>query len=117
MSRDPQQLQAKYSDPLVYTGTLRIRTGFEILRITSYLQRNLKSITVPFLVMHGTADLVTDPFASQDLYWHASSEHKSLKLYDGYLHDLLFEPEREQITQDIIKWMDHMLNVLMGKAI
>lgn len=111
VSRDPAQLIAKYSDPLVYTAPLRVRTGSEILRITSYLQKNLKRITVPFLVMHGTADRVTDPLASQDLYQCAASEHKSLKLYDGYLHDLLFEPEREEITEDIIKWMDEMLNV------
>eukprot|EP00250_Pteridium_aquilinum_P011835 c20339_g1_i1 orf=642-1865(-) len=112
VSRDPAQLVAKYSDPLVYTGPLRIRTGAEILRITAYLQRNIKKITVPFLVMHGTADRVTDPFASQDLYHCAASKHKRLKLYDGYLHDLLFEPEREEIAEDIIYWMDEMIGTL-----
>jgi alpha-beta hydrolase superfamily lysophospholipase len=111
VSRDPQQLIAKYSDPLVYTGPIRIQTGSEILRITSYLQRNLKRITVPFLVMHGTEDRVTDPLASRDLYEYAASKHKSLKLYDGYLHDLLFEPEWAEIAGDIIKWMDHMYEI------
>ena len=113
MSRDPEQLIAKYGDPLVYTGPLRIRTGSEILRITSYLQRNLERVTIPFLVMHGTKDQVTDPFASQDLYRYAASEHKSLKLYDGYLHDLLFEPEWVDVAQDIIDWMDHMFNIII----
>lgn len=112
VSRDPAQLVAKYSDPLVYTGPLRIRTGSEILRITTFLQRNMKRITIPFLVMHGTADRVTDPFASQDLYHFAASKHKRLKLYDGYLHDLLFEPERDEIAEDIINWMDEMVDTL-----
>jgi len=67
VSRDPQTLVAKYSDPLVYTGPIRVRTGSEILRICSYLQQNMKRITVPFLVLHGTTDTVTDPDASQDL--------------------------------------------------
>uniref|UniRef100_A0A0D6R6U8 Serine aminopeptidase S33 domain-containing protein n=1 Tax=Araucaria cunninghamii TaxID=56994 RepID=A0A0D6R6U8_ARACU len=111
VSRDPAALTAKYSDPLVYTGPLRIRTGSEILRITAYLQRNLKKITVPFFVLHGTADKVTDPCASQDLYNEAASKHKAIKLYDGFLHDLLFEPEREDIAADIIDWMDRKLNV------
>uniref|UniRef100_A0A0C9S2G6 TSA: Wollemia nobilis Ref_Wollemi_Transcript_19568_1893 transcribed RNA sequence n=1 Tax=Wollemia nobilis TaxID=56998 RepID=A0A0C9S2G6_9CONI len=111
VSRDPAALTAKYSDPLVYTGPLRIRTGSEILRITSYLQRNLKKITVPFFVLHGTADKVTDPFASQELYNEAASKHKAIKLYDGFLHDLLFEPERDDIAADIIDWMDNKLNV------
>ncbi|KAF5743229.1 monoglyceride lipase [Tripterygium wilfordii] len=109
VSRDPAALRAKYSDPLVYTGPIRVRTGHEILRISSYLMRNFKSITVPFFVLHGTADKVTDPLASQDLYNEAASKFKDIKLYDGFLHDLLFEPEREEIAQDIINWMQRKL--------
>lgn len=106
VSRDPAALVAKYSDPLVYTGSIRVRTGHEILRITSYLQRNMQKLNVPFLVLHGTADTVTDPDASLKLYNEASSEDKSIKLLPGYLHDLLFEPEREDIKRDIIQWLN-----------
>lgn len=106
VSRDPDALVAKYSDPLVYTGAIRVRTGYEILRITSYLQQNLRRLMVPFLVLHGTADTVTDPEASQKLYEEASSTDKTLKLLDGLLHDLLFEPEGEEIMQDIIEWIN-----------
>ncbi|XP_073000234.1 uncharacterized protein [Typha latifolia] len=109
VSRDPAAMLAKYSDPLVYTGPIRVRTGHEILRISSYLMQNLKSITVPFLVLHGTADLVTDPLASQDLYNEAASIYKDIRLYEGFLHDLLFEPERDEIGSDIINWMERML--------
>ncbi|KAJ1438654.1 Serine aminopeptidase, S33 [Sesbania bispinosa] len=106
VSRDPEALIAKYSDPLVCTGPLRVRTGYEILRITNYLQQNLRKLRVPFLVLHGTADSVTDPFASQKLYEEASSTDKTIKLYEGFSHDLLFEPEREDITEDIIQWLN-----------
>ncbi|PUZ58528.1 hypothetical protein GQ55_5G516300 [Panicum hallii var. hallii] len=109
VSRDPAALLAKYSDPLVYTGPIRVRTGHEILRISSYLLHNLKKVTVPFMVLHGTADRVTDPLASQDLHREAASRHKDLRLYDGFLHDLLFEPERDEIGAEIIGWMDGML--------
>ncbi|KAL6627245.1 hypothetical protein ACP70R_030971 [Stipagrostis hirtigluma subsp. patula] len=111
VSRDPAALLAKYSDPLVYTGPIRVRTGNEILRISSYLLHNLKKVTVPFMVLHGTADRVTDPLASQDLYNEAASRHKDLRLYDGFLHDLLFEPERDEIGAAIINWMDQMLRL------
>lgn len=110
VSRDPAAMLAKYSDPLVYTGPIRVRTGHEILRITAFLTRNLRSVTVPFLVLHGTADRVTDPLASQDLYNKSSSLCKDIKLYEGYLHDLLFEPEREEIGMHIIDWMEKRLN-------
>ncbi|XP_042988858.1 monoacylglycerol lipase-like [Carya illinoinensis] len=98
VSRDPEALLTKYSDPLVYTGPIRVRTGHEILHISSYLMRNFRSVTVPFFVLHGT---VTDPLASKDLYNEAASKFKNIKFYDGFLHDLLFEPEREEIARDI----------------
>ncbi|KAF7822123.1 Monoglyceride lipase [Senna tora] len=104
--RDPDALISKYSDPLVCTGSLRVRTGHEIVRITTYLQQNLRKLRVPFLVLHGAADTVTDPEASQKLYEEASSTDKTIKLYEGLLHDLLFEPERDAITQDIIQWLN-----------
>ncbi|XVF09400.1 hypothetical protein REPUB_Repub07fG0089200 [Reevesia pubescens] len=106
VSRDPVALVAKYSDPLVYTGALRVRTGYEILRITSYLQQNMNRLRVPFLVLHGTDDTVTDPQASQKLYEEAASTDKTIKLLEGLLHDLLFEPEREAIMDDIIQWLN-----------
>lgn len=102
-------LYAKYNDPLVYTGPIRVRTGHEILRISSYLMRNVKTVTIPFFVLHGTADRVTDPLASQDLYNEAASKIKDIRLYEGFLHDLLFEPEWKEIAQDIINWMEKVL--------
>lgn len=106
VSRDPDALVAKYSDPLVYTGSVRVRTGYEILRTTAYLQQNLKTLRVPFLVLHGAADTVTDPAASQRLHEEASSTDKTIQLLEGFLHDLLIEPEREEIMKDIIDWFN-----------
>lgn len=106
VSRDPEALVAKYSDPLVYTGPVRVRTGYEILRTTAYLQKNLERLRVPFFVLHGAADTVTDPDASQKLYEEASSTDKTIKLLEGFLHDLLFEPEREEIMAGIIDWLN-----------
>lgn len=106
VSRDPEALVAKYSDPLVFTGSIRIRTGYEILRIGTHLQQNLHKVTVPFLVLHGSADSVTDPQASQKLYEMATSTDKTIRLLDGLLHDLLFEPEKEEIVQEIIQWLN-----------
>ncbi|CAN4085445.1 unnamed protein product [Withania somnifera] len=104
--RDPAALVAKYSDPLVFTGSIRVRTGYEILRVTAYLQKNLCKLMVPFLVLHGSDDAVTNPEGSKKLYEEASSTDKSIKLYKGLLHDLLFELEREEIMKDIIDWLN-----------
>ncbi|XP_047966824.1 monoacylglycerol lipase-like isoform X2 [Salvia hispanica] len=106
VSRDPDALVAKYSDPLVFTGAIRVRTGYEILRITAYLQQNLSRLAAPFLVLHGSDDSVSDPEASQKLYKEASSSDKNIMLYEGLLHDLLFEREKEEIMENIISWLN-----------
>lgn len=105
VSRDREALRVKYSDPLVFTGSIRVRTGYEILRLTSFLQQQLRRVTVPLLVMHGADDMVTDPDGSRRLHREASSVDKSIRLYDGLLHDLLIEPEKEQIMGDIVDWL------------
>ncbi|KAL5217423.1 hypothetical protein ABZP36_018107 [Zizania latifolia] len=105
VSRDPEALKSKYSDQLVFTGSIRVRTGYEILRLTSYLQQHLHRIAVPMLVLHGANDLVTDPEGSQKLYEEASSSDKSFNLYNGLLHDLLIEPEKDKIMDDIVDWL------------
>eukprot|EP00897_Mesotaenium_endlicherianum_P006749 jgi/Mesen1/6101/ME000310S05196 len=109
VSRDPAALLAKYSDPLVYTGGLRARTGWEVLSNALAIQKRLHHVTVPFLVMHGSADKVTEPSGSQALFRCAPSLHKRLHLYEGLLHDLLFEPEKDDIICDIIRWMEERL--------
>uniref|UniRef100_A0ACD5WB47 Uncharacterized protein n=1 Tax=Avena sativa TaxID=4498 RepID=A0ACD5WB47_AVESA len=105
VSRDPEALKAKYSDPLVFTGSIRVRTGYEILRLTSYLQQHLHRITVPLLVLHGADDMVTDPEGSRSLHREASTPDKAIRLYDGLLHDLLIEPEKEVVLGDIVDWL------------
>ncbi|CAM6106073.1 unnamed protein product [Calypogeia fissa] len=109
VSRDPLAVIAKYNDPLVYTGPIRIRTGTEILRIGTFLQNNFEKVTIPFFVLHGSDDKITDPTGSQDLYQKASSEQKSIQIYEGLLHDLLFELEKDVVIRDIISWLDSML--------
>lgn len=106
VSRDPKALRSKYSDPLVFTGPIRVRTGYEILCIATYLQDHLHEVNVPFLVLHGTSDSVTDPNGSKRLYEEARSKDKSIRLYDGWLHDLLIEPEKDLILGEIVDWLN-----------
>ncbi|CAM6029322.1 unnamed protein product [Sphagnum balticum] len=110
--RDPAALVAKYTDPLVYTGPIRIRTGTEILRLSRYLLKSLSNVSIPLLVLHGSDDQVTDPKGSQELHDRASSKHKHIILYAGLLHDILFEAEKEEITEDIIRWLNERLSQL-----
>lgn len=66
-------------------------------------------VTLPFFVLHGEADIVTDPAVSKALYERAGSEDKTIKLYPGMWHGLTSgEPDDniEIVFSDIIAWLD-----------
>lgn len=57
------------------------------------------------LVLHGTADRVTNPAGSAQLERLARSADKTLKTYDGFFHDLLHEPTPSTVSVDIRDWL------------
>ena len=68
-----------------------------------------EQVTLPFFVLHGEADTVTDPEISRELYERASSEDKTIKLYPGMWHGLTSgetDENIEKVFEDIIMWLD-----------
>ena len=66
-------------------------------------------VTLPFFVLHGEADTVTDPEVSRALYERAGSADKTIKLYPGMWHGLTSgEPDDniEVVFKDIVAWLD-----------
>jgi acylglycerol lipase len=105
ISRDPQVVKAYEQDPLVYRGGVLARTGAETNRAINEIQSRMEEITLPLLIMHGTADRLTEVEGSQQLYARAESKDKQLKLYEGLYHEILNEPEKEQVLGDIWDWL------------
>ena len=105
MSSDPEVVARFQADPLVFHGRMPTRTGYEILQAGERLLEQSKSLTVPFLILHGTADVVTSPDGSRKFHDRSPSTDKTLKLYKDLYHDLPREPEKEQIFADIAKWL------------
>jgi alpha-beta hydrolase superfamily lysophospholipase len=69
------------------------------------LPRQMLEISLPILIMHGTADRLSDPNGSQMLYDGVSSRDKTLKLYDGFYHEIFNEPGHEQVFVDMEAWL------------
>ncbi|OVA06556.1 hypothetical protein BVC80_1739g43 [Macleaya cordata] len=107
--KDPEKLKIIASNPRRYTGPPRVGTMRELARMCEYVQNNFSKVTVPFLTVHGTSDGVTCPTSSSLLYEKASSEDKTLKLYDGMYHSLIQgEPDEnsQRVLDDMREWID-----------
>ena len=105
ISRDKAIVDAYIDDPLVYRGKIRARLGTELIKVMQVLPRQMPEISLPILIMHGTADRLSDPNGSQMLYDGVSSSDKTLKLYDGFYHEIFNEPGRKQVFADMEAWL------------
>jgi len=98
-------------NPYCYKDKPRLKTAFELLKVSLDVEANLlRKVSLPFLIVHGGADKVTDPSVSELLYQSAASQDKTLKLYPGMWHALTSGESPNNIRtvfQDIIAWLDH----------
>lgn len=105
LTRSADVLDAYMADPLVYTGGIRTRLGAELLSAIKRTQAKFDQFASPYLGMHGTAEKIADPMGTQELYERCRSSDKTLKLYEGLYHELVNEPERDQVIGDIKDWI------------
>ncbi|MBV9881857.1 MAG: lysophospholipase [Sphingomonadaceae bacterium] len=105
-SRDAEWVAKLDADPLIHYEVQPIQTVAALARAAERLEREFGRITLPVLILHGTADHVTRPDGSEQFYREAGSRDKSLKLYDGYYHDLLNDVGAERVMDDILAWLD-----------
>jgi alpha-beta hydrolase superfamily lysophospholipase len=76
-----------------------------MVRADERLKQEFPLITLPVLILHGTADQATRPSGSRRFYDNAGSSDKTLKLYDGHFHDLLNDVDKEVVMADIQTWL------------
>ena len=106
VSRDPDVVRDYETDPLVFHGKLPVRTVAELAAEVGTLPERVPAITLPVLLMYGTADPIVPPSGSVMLGERISSEDLTVTPYDGLYHEILNEPERDQVIAEICAWLD-----------
>ena len=104
-SRDPQVVAAMNADPLIAHETQPTKTVAELVRRGRAAQGGVQRAShCRVLILHGTADKAAKPSGSQFFYDSAGSTDKTLKFYDGHVHDLLNDIDKEEVMADITTW-------------
>jgi alpha-beta hydrolase superfamily lysophospholipase len=106
ISRDPDVVRDYEDDPLVFHGKLPVRTVAELAAEVASLPERVPSITLPVLLMYGTADTLAVPAGSVMLSERISSDDLTVTPYEGLRHEILNEPERDQVIAEIVAWLD-----------
>lgn len=105
VSSDPAVVEAYVNDPLVYTGKITARLASEMLGAMERVTTESHKITLPTIIVQGGEDKLVDPSGAKELYESIGSSDKTLKIYDGYFHEVFNEPDYKIVMDDIYKWI------------
>lgn len=106
VSRDPEVVRDYRTDPLNHTGKMVARTGAELMTTALAMPQRLPALTLPLLVLHGTADRLVPPAASEVVRAHAGSPDLTVRTYEGLFHEPHNEPEKDAVLEDVVAWLD-----------
>lgn len=105
VSRIPEEVQKYKNDPLNYQENIPARTGYELYQMMQFIQGNAEKFTLPFLLIHGNADRLTNPKGSELLAAKAKSSDKTFRVFPGGYHELINDSDREEVMQVLVDWV------------
>ena len=106
LSRDPTVARSYRDDALTIKRGVTARLGLEILLATERVRERPDAIDVPLYLFHGTADKLTEPDGTRWLAENAATDDVTLRIYDGYYHETMNEPERDDVIAGLADWID-----------
>ncbi|HEY8173978.1 MAG TPA: lysophospholipase [Dehalococcoidia bacterium] len=115
VSRDPEISRLYDADPLNYRGRVHAGIAAALIRAGLRIDEDDPHVELPLLIMHGSLDALTSPDGSRRLYERVASTDKTLKIYEGLYHEVLNEPERDDLIAEIAGWFDAHLEASPAK--
>jgi len=110
ISRIPSEVEKYLNDPLVYLDPIPARTANELLVMMRYVQKRAVDFDLPLLLIHGSADGLTNPKGSEMLAEKAKSKDRTLNIFPGGYHELINDSDREEVLELICQWIKNRLH-------
>lgn len=105
VSRDPEVVAAYENDPLVHHGKVPAGIARGMIVNAESLPRRLPSLDLPLLIQHGSEDGLANVNGTRMIAELAGSSDLTVKIYDGFFHEVFNEPERQQVLDDLVGWL------------
>jgi alpha-beta hydrolase superfamily lysophospholipase len=109
ISRDPAVVNAYDTDPLVHHGKVPAGIARALLMVGETMPQRAPALTAPLLVVHGSEDRLIPVEGSRQLVEVVGSSDVELKVYPGLYHEVFNEPERNQVLDDVVSWINARL--------
>ena len=106
LSRDPLISKNQESDPYSIKFFRVNLIGEMLVKGVKYLKKNRHQLNVPVIYLHSTDDKIVEEKFSDSMYENISSNDKSIKKYVNAKHELLNEINKDEVTNDILQWLN-----------
>jgi alpha-beta hydrolase superfamily lysophospholipase len=108
LARDPAVVEAVLADPLFHRmGTARLST--EVIRAIDRVQAGASSLSVPLLVLHGSADRMVPPDGSREFFSKVKYPDREFREYPGAYHGLFADVGHQEVLRDLEHWLERRL--------
>lgn len=113
LSRNKSEVDQYDSDPLICRAGVKVCFGIQLMNAVSRVERAMPKLTLPFLLLQGSADRLCDSKGAYLLMESSRSQDKTLKMYEGAYHVLHKElPEvTNSVLHEINTWVSHRIAV------
>ena len=108
LSRDPKVAANVDNDPLCHK-LVTAAWGKSLLQAIDLVIENAPRFPLPLLLMHGTKDEIAYPRSSQLFAELAPKDKLTLKMWDGFKHELHTDPEKAVVFKVMLEWLDKHL--------
>ncbi len=106
ISRDPDVVKAYVDDPLIFNDAIPPETLTRVVEVIQLATDSVSKVTVPVLLLHGSEDILTSVEGANMAHAQLIVTDKTLKVYEGLYHEVLNEPEKDQVIADLVAWLD-----------
>jgi alpha-beta hydrolase superfamily lysophospholipase len=108
LTSDPEFLAARRADPLIQ-HSVTVRWFYGMLSSLQQAHADAASLTLPILILQGTADETTDPHAPAKWLQKTRSVNARIATYPGGLHELLNDRSWRAVCAELLDWLDERL--------
>ena len=105
VTRHPDISKVREDDPLM-VHVASVRYYNEMLQAQQAAMLEASLIRLPFMLLHGGTDVIADPETSLQFASKISSSDKVIQVLPGLNHEILNEPERDEVIRDMADWLD-----------
>lgn len=105
LSRDPAVVEAYVQDPRI-PKRISARLATSLLAAAAVAADKAGQVETPVLIVHGEADQLCLAEGSRRFHAGLRNAGSDVRFYRELRHEVLNEPEREQVMRDIHAWIE-----------